>query len=139
MYTHTHKNIFSVPFFCDSNYGLIMTVKAKHVFISYDYTCKIIFDEAQYVCMFIIIIIMPLSPLEILYETITIIIKIHIHLWPGMCSRFRVLLLAGRSGVQTTVGENFFCPSRPVPIPTQPPVRWVLVLIPGNKAAEAWR
>jgi len=37
------------------------------------------------------------------------------------------------------VGENFFCPSRPVPIPTQPPVRWVLVLIPGNKASEAWR
>ena len=96
----------------------------------------------MYVCIIIIIIIiiiMPMSPLEILYETITIIIKIHINLGPGMCSRFRVLLLAGRSGVQTPVGENFFCPSRPVPIPTQPPVRWVLVLIPGNKAAEAWR
>ena len=60
MYTHTHKNIFSVPFFCDSNYGLIMTVKAKHVFISYDYTCKIIFDGAQYVCLYVCMYILLL-------------------------------------------------------------------------------
>jgi hypothetical protein len=31
-----------------SFYGLIMTVKEKQVSISYEYTCKIIFDGAQY-------------------------------------------------------------------------------------------
>ena len=49
-----------------------------------------------------------MNHLEILYEIIAIIIEIHIHLGPGLCSRFRVLLLAGGSGVQTPVGENFF-------------------------------
>ena len=46
IHTYVHKYVF-ISIICNSNYGL-MTVKAKHVSVSCDYACKIIFDGAQY-------------------------------------------------------------------------------------------
>jgi hypothetical protein len=46
-HTYIHEYVFR-SIFCNSNCGLVMTVKAKPVSISCVSTCKIIFDGEQY-------------------------------------------------------------------------------------------
>ena len=44
---YIHKYVFT-SIFCNSDYGLVMTVKATPVSISCDFICKIIFDGGHY-------------------------------------------------------------------------------------------
>jgi len=61
-HTHTHTQIyFQFHFFCNPSYGLLMTFKAKHVSISYEYTCKITFDGAQYGMLLLLLILLIIS------------------------------------------------------------------------------
>jgi hypothetical protein len=41
-------------------------------------------------------------------------------------------------GIESRWKQKFLHPFRPAVEPNQPPVQWVLGLVPGGKAAGAW-
>jgi hypothetical protein len=49
------------------------------------------------------------------------------------------LLRSLRSGNRIMMEAKFFVPPQPSPRPNPPPVKWVMGLIPGGKAAWDWR
>jgi hypothetical protein len=68
-------------------------------------------------------------------------IKITLKLWMGRDSSVGIATGYGLNGpgIESRWGRDFQHPSRTALGPTQPPVQWVLGVIPGGKAARAWR
>ena len=77
----------------------------------------------------------PLSTIRDCFHTFTATL----HIWWAGAAQYSDWLLAGRSGDRIPVGRGFLQPCRPALRPTQPPVRWVPVLISGDKTDGAWR